>query len=304
MITTTAVAPTTVEITVPGGIDLARCAAFRPGFVPDAAVADSEPGTLGLAFAVEGSWDHVGVLVRQRAPDVVSVELVAPPDTVLAAVSQVRRMLSLDLDGNRFAVVAAGDPVLGVLRARNPGLRPMLFHSPYEAACWAILCQRNRMSQAARLMQQLAERFGRRVEVGDRRLTSFPAPDVLRDLDQPPGLSHERTQRLVAIAGAARAGLLDGAALREMAAEDALTLVRQLPGIGPFSAELIVSRGAGHPDVFPAYETRLHTVMAAAYRTHELDELEAIAKRWQPYRSWASFLLRAVAPFGGQSRER
>ncbi|MBK1786038.1 DNA-3-methyladenine glycosylase family protein [Prauserella cavernicola] len=296
MLTTTAASvTTTIELGVSGELDLTRSAAFPA----DAAPVPAEPGTLRLAFPREGAWEHVGVFVRQRAPDAVSLEIAAPPGAADAVAGQVRRILSLDLDGGGFSSAVAGDPVVRTLRERNPGLRPMLFHSPYEAACWAVICARLRVGQAALLRRRLAERLGESVTVGGRTLLSFPAPARLATLDELPGLSQQKARRLVEIAGAAEAGALDAVSLLALPVEDALERVRALPGIGPFSAELVVVRGAGHPDVFPAHELRLHTVLAAAYGTGDVAELEEIAQRWRPYRSWAVALLRSV---GAQDR--
>jgi len=75
--------------------------------------------------------------------------------------------------------------------------------------------------------------------------------------------------------------------------------VEFLEGFAPaaFGAELILLRGAAHPDVFPRHERRLHRIMAAAYELTDpsIDELAAIAEQWRPYRTWAAFLLRARA---------
>lgn len=67
-----------------------------------------------------------------------------------------------------------------------------------------------------------------------------------------------------------------------------------MPGIGPFSAQLILARGAGHPDLFPTAERRLHDEIARAYRLTEptLTELAAVADGWGPYRTWVGLLLR------------
>lgn len=72
--------------------------------------------------------------------------------------------------------------------------------------------------------------------------------------------------------------------------------MRRLPDIGPFSADLVVVRGASAPDVFPTAERRLHQEMAERY---ELDDptpadLGAVADRWRPYRTWIAVLLRAA----------
>jgi DNA-3-methyladenine glycosylase II len=71
--------------------------------------------------------------------------------------------------------------------------------------------------------------------------------------------------------------------------------LQQLPGIGPFSAQLILVRGAGHPDVFPANEERLHSEMREVYGMPGASaaELAKLAERWRPYRSWVALLLRS-----------
>lgn len=277
----------TVE--VQGAFDLAACAEFAPGSV---SAGHDGATVLRLAFPVDRDWRSVGALVRQRAPDAVSVDVSAPPGTARAAVAQVRRMLSLDQDGAGFAAVAEVDAVVGRLRRQHPGLRPVLFSSPYEAACWAVVCHRLRIAQAARLIGGLIERYGTPVDVGGVVLCAFPAPGALRDLDRGTGLSEAKLRRLEAIGRAALDGALDADLLRSMPIEDALSHVRRLPGIGPFSAELVVARGAGHPDLFPREEVRLHTEMACRYGVGDPAELERIAQGWRPYRSWVAFLLR------------
>jgi 3-methyladenine DNA glycosylase/8-oxoguanine DNA glycosylase len=291
----------TQRVTPRGPFDLLASSAFLEGFTPasrpDAA---AEPGVLRFAFPVERGWEHVGVLARQvpHAPGVTAgtVELTVhgPPEAVPAAHEQARRILSLDVDGSGFGEVGRRDEVVGELQARWRGLRPVLFHSPYEAACWAILSQRIRMTQAAALKDRIAERLGERIDVGGRTLGSFPAPERLRELAEMPGLPRQKVLRLHTLADAALDGRLDAAELRAMPAEQALAWLRRLPGIGPFSAQLVLVRGVGHPDVFPRAEARLHTEMCRAYRLTAAapEDLEAVAEAWRPYRSWVALLLR------------
>lgn len=281
------------EITVSGEFDLAAAARFLTGFAP-AGQPEAEPGALRVAFPLDGAWTPVGAVLRQRSPGEVSVEVHGPPSSAEAVVAQVTRMCSLDVDGTGFADVGARDPVVSLVQGMHPGLRPVLFASPYEAACWAVLSHRIRMTQAVRLRRRLAELHGTEIDVGGGVLTAFPAPSVLAKLEYLPGLSSPKMQRLRGIAEAAAEGLLDAAALRAMPAEEALKQLQQLPGIGPFSAELILIRGAGHPDVFPQAETRLHEIMRDAYHVPEAAaaELTEIAEAWAPFRSWVSFLFR------------
>lgn len=114
------------------------------------------------------------------------------------------------------------------------------------------------------------------------------------------GLPAVKVDRLRSVAKAALEGLLDPDRLRDQPAEAASVELQTIDGIGPFSAELILVRGAGAPDVFPTNEKRLHTAMRRRYDKPDATakDLEAIAEQWAPYRSWVSFQLRAAAERG------
>jgi len=281
------------SIDVRGAFDLAASARFLEGFTPAARPdAADEPGTLRMAFPVEGSWAHAGVRIQQREPGQV---LVDTHDSLVIA--QVRRILSLDIDGSEFTAVGRADPVVEAVRSRHEGLRPVLFYSPYEAACWTIIGNRIRLTQAARIKQRIAEEHGETLEVAGRQLASFPAPAVLAAIEELPGLPRFKVERLRTIAVAAQAGELDAAMLRGLDPEEAMGHLQRLPGIGPFSAELILVRGAGHPDVFPRNEQRLHEEMRRAYDLPAADgaALAEVAERWRPFRSWVALLMRIEA---------
>jgi 3-methyladenine DNA glycosylase/8-oxoguanine DNA glycosylase len=291
------------EIAVRGGFDLAAAARFLTGFGPAGRPeAEAEPGALRVAFPLDGQWTPMGAVLRQRSPGEVAVEVHGPAEHTDAVVAQVRRMCSLDVDGTAFPDAGHRDPVVSLLQGLHPGLRPVLFSSPYEAACWAVLSHRVWMTQAVRLRRRLTERHGTEVDVGGVTLASFPPPAVLAKLEYLPGLTGRKVQRLRGIAEAAAAGVLDAAALRAKPPEEALKELQLLPGIGRFSAELILIRGAGHPDVFPRGESRLHEIMRDAYHLPdaEVGELTEIAEAWAPFRSWVSFLFRVE----GEARMR
>lgn len=298
-----------------GPFSLASSARFLEGFTP-ASYAPASDGLLRLAFAADDGESVIGCAVRQGGaagdrPGVVSAEFTVHRDGREvearagtrdhgAVRDQIGRILSLDVDGTGFPALADADPVVAGLQSAYPGLRPVLFHSPYEAAAWAVIGNRVRMSQAAALKARLAREHGGAVDVAGRRLYAFPAPRVLRGLDRIDGLSGTRTARLRALADAALDGRLDASALRAQPAASSLTDLRELPGVGPFSAELILIRGAGHPDVFPLTEPRLHRAVATEYRldpaaADDPDRLARIADAWRPYRSWVSLLLRVRA---------
>lgn len=276
------------ELIPHGPFSLAAAARFLAGFTPAARPDAAGPGPLRLAFAVEGDWRAAGVAVTQDERGDVHLDPSGDADPA-AALVQATRMLSLDVDGTGLAAVAERDPVVARLVATYPGLRPVCFGSPYEAAAWAVLSQRVRGTQAAAVRTRLTTRWGTTVPVDGEDVPAFPAPAALHAAAPELGLPEVKVERLRAVADAARDGLLDAAALRALRVDDALDRLRTIPGVGPFSAELILVRGAGHPDVFPTAEKRLHAEMRHTYGDVDL---AVTAEAWRPFRSWVALLLR------------
>ena len=169
---------TWLDLPTQGPFDLMASARFLEGFAPAArADAATRPGELRLAFPVAPNCRPVGVLVQQHTPGgPVRAAVRGAPSDVDRAVTALRRILSLDVDGAGFPEIGARDPVVGELQRRYPGLRPVAFHSPYEAACYAVIGHRIRMTQAATIKHQLAQRLGEPVDVHGVVLPTFPSP--------------------------------------------------------------------------------------------------------------------------------
>lgn len=305
---------TTITIAPEGPFSLAASTRFLEGFAPASyrgggSAVQAGPQPLRLAFPVEGSWETAAASVTQRPDGTVVAEVVGKAPGGLPA--QLARILSLDVDGSGLADVAQRDPVVAGLVERYAGLRPVCFHSPYEAACWAVIGHRLRIVQAAAIKERIAQAHGERCMVDGVELFAFPDPHtLLRALDSVP-LPAVKIERLRGLAEAALDGRLDGARLRAMEPTKAVAELRELSGIGPFSAELIVVRGAGAPDFFPTSERRLHDSMVQLYELEEdsLPRLQEVAAVWSPYRSWVSVLIRtqredSTGEISGTGRKR
>jgi DNA-3-methyladenine glycosylase II len=277
-----------------GPFSLAASIRFLEGFTP-AAYAAGAAETLELAFPVEGSWETAGVRVRQDAAGGVTAEIVSAKAPEAAVRAQVERILSLDVDGTGFPAVGERDPVVGDLQRRYPGLRPVGFWSPYEAGAWTIIGHRIRITQAAAIKARLAEQLGEPVSFGRQVVHAFPSPQRLAKLDTFPGLTGRKPEWLRSLALAALDGELDTARLRALPHEEALAELKKLPGIGDFSAGLILLRGASTPDAIPSQEPRLARAVALAYGLPEPaspGQLHQISEAWRPYRTWVTLLLR------------
>jgi DNA-3-methyladenine glycosylase II len=84
--------------------------------------------------------------------------------------------------------------------------------------------------------------------------------------------------------------------LRALPVDEARAELRAIPGIGPFSADLVLLRGCGTVDVLSPHEPRLRRIVAGLYGVDPDDDeaLVAVAEVWRPFRTWVSVLLRAV----------
>ncbi|CAN5493576.1 DNA-3-methyladenine glycosylase [soil metagenome] len=292
------------ELTPVGPFSLAASTRFLEGFAPAAYEGDASHGDgsseLEMAFCVDGHWDTVAVRVEQEKVDGAVIGKIHSASKLgravrTAAVAQVERILSLDVDGAGFPAVGRRDPVVERLQTRYSGLRPVCFWSPYEAAAWAVIGQRIRIVPAAPIKARMAEQLGDPLQIGDRSLHAFPAPATLSQLDSFEGLNDTKLDRLRGVATAALDGALGAEHLRSLPRDEALDELQNIPGIGPFSAELILLRGAGDPDHAPTAEPRLCHAIERAY---DLDhspttaEVAEISDAWATYRTWVTVLLR------------
>jgi DNA-3-methyladenine glycosylase II len=266
---------TTVAVRGPWSLTTSR--AFWEGFTPSA-LAATDGDALRTVFRVERDWSRAAVEVVQQGDE---ARVVVTGDGDLdAAATQTCRFLSLDIDARGWPDVGRRDPVIADAQERLPGLRPCGFHSPYEAAAWAVLSQRLRIVAAARLRDELVRRHG---DDG-----AFPAPAALRTLDL--NLPGRKAEYLHAAAEAALDGRLEGAALRALEPEKAVATVQEIKGLGPFAAELVVLRGANAPDGLPTHERRLDDEVTERYGR----PVAEVSEGWRPFRTWAAVHLRAL----------
>lgn len=290
--------PTSRPIRLPftGDYSLARSVttARRAAFV----TTELHDRGLDLAFCLEESWAPVAVRVSQDTRDVLDAEVLANPRraTHRTIATNIARILALDTDATGLREVARRDAVVAQLLVRFAGLRPVLFPTPYEAAARAIIGHRLGVAQAAAAYQRIASDHGDPLESETGSAHAFPAPAALAQLLGVRGLSDRKVDQLRRLGELATDGRFSTQRLRGMQRSEALEHVTQIPGIGPFSAELILIRGVGDPDTFPLTEPRLHRAMTQAYHLGpDPDEqtLTDLAERWRPYRSWVGLMLRA-----------
>ncbi|ANS78851.1 Methylated-DNA--protein-cysteine methyltransferase [Serinicoccus hydrothermalis] len=213
-----------------------------------------------------------------------------------AAIGRCRRMLDLDADPVAVDEHLADDPALAPLVAAHPGVRLPGSPDPDELALRVVLSQQVSTVAAGTLTGRLVASLGEPLpeQLAGPVTHLFPTAEAVAAAadDDLPGTPASRQRTLRTVAAALADGELDlGAGADRSAAREAMLA---LPGVGPWTAEMVLLRGMGDPDAFPA--TDLGVQVTA--RAHGLPGGRALvqhASGWRPWRSYATALLWAAS---------
>ena len=207
------------------------------------------------------------------------------------------RMFYFDFDLRRF-YQSVSDPVMKKLTKRYVGFRPVLTPTVFEAATWAIIGQQVNLHFAHRLKSRLVEKANRFFDLNGERYYLFPtAADIarisLRTLCAMQ-LSRRKAEYLHDLSRMVADGSLDLEGLASLDYDVAIERLLAIRGIGPWSANYILMRGAGHKDAFAFGDSGVNNAVKALYRLErnpDMDFLISISDRWRPYRSLACYYL-------------
>jgi AraC family transcriptional regulator of adaptative response / DNA-3-methyladenine glycosylase II len=222
-----------------------------------------------------------GIAELAPRPDHIACRLtLADPADQPAAVAQCRWLLDLDADPNVVDPWLARDAALGDLVRRAPGRRVPRCVDGAEMAVRAVLGQQISTAAARTHAGRLAAKLGEPVSDPGGGLTRlFPTPAALRDAEL--AMPASRVHTLRALAAALDDGVL---ALRD---RDSLSTLAELPGIGPWTVQIVAMRGLGDPDAFPAGDLGVRRGAAMLGLPDGRAELIERSRAWQPWRAYA-----------------
>jgi AraC family transcriptional regulator of adaptative response / DNA-3-methyladenine glycosylase II len=230
-----------------------------------------------------------GVVSLAPQPDHVHCELVLDDLRDLsAAIARCRRLLDLDADPEAVVDVLGRDADLGPLVAKAPGQRiPRTVDEP-ELALRVVIGQQISVKAARTHAGRLAAAYGSPIDDAKGALTHvFPSVEQLADLD-PTHLafprSRQRTFMTLVRALADGDVSLDPGCDWNLARERLLAL----PGIGPWTAEVIAMRGLGDPDAFPVTDLGVLAAARSLGLPAEPRALTGHGDRWRPWRAYAT----------------
>ena len=230
-----------------------------------------------------------GIVSLTPAPDHVQCTLALDDFRDLAsAISRCRRLLDLDADPDAVIDALSSDAVLAPVVAKAPGQRIPRTVDEAELAVRAVLGQQVSMKAARTHASRLVTAYGEPIQDANGALThTFPSVDQLTDID-PVHLAVPATRRRT-VTGLI-AALADGSVVLNAGCDwgAARSQLLALPGIGPWTAEVIAMRGLGDPDAFPASDLGLRIAAEQLGLPADHRELTARSGPWRPWRSYAT----------------
>jgi len=230
-----------------------------------------------------------GIVSLTPRPDHVHCELVLDDFRDLStAIARCRRLLDLDADPEAAVDVLSFDPLLAAVVAKAPGQRiPRTVDEP-ELALRVVIGQQVSVKAARTHAKRLVEAYGSPVHDANGALTHvFPSVAQLVDVD--PSLLAFPKARQRTFVTLARA-LADGDVVLDPGCDwnKARQQLLEIPGVGPWTAEVIAMRALGDPDAFPS--TDLGVQLAAKELGLPSDPRAFIehSARWRPWRAYAT----------------
>ncbi|MEZ4564915.1 MAG: AlkA N-terminal domain-containing protein [Thermomicrobiales bacterium] len=177
------------------------------------------------------------------------------PEALAKIVASLRHMLGLDAPPAPEAALAAIEPHLAPVLNALDGFRTPCFPTLFETCASILPFQQLSLDAGTAIVGRLVEGFGVSMVLDGTPWYCFPTPQAIAEA--PPdhlratGLSRSKVAALQGLARMIADGSLSSEQIRALSTPDALAALKALPGIGPWSANLILLRGFRRLDVFP-----------------------------------------------------
>jgi AraC family transcriptional regulator, regulatory protein of adaptative response / DNA-3-methyladenine glycosylase II len=213
--------------------------------------------------------------------DALTVEVSASLAPVFVpTLARVKRLFDLAADPQRIAAH------LGILAEAHPGLRVPGALDGFEMAVRAVLGQQVSVRAASTLAGRFVTAFGEPIETPHPGLTHLsPTAERVAQISTEElraiGIPTARANTILALAEAVADGRI---VLRAGAdVEKTMAALKELPGIGGWTAQYVALRALGWPDAFP------HTDLGIMKALGEKDprRILEIAEPWRPWRGYA-----------------
>jgi DNA-3-methyladenine glycosylase II len=217
-------------------------------------------------------------------------------------IKQTKFVWGLDDEVKGLDTSIASNPDMAPLVKRFGVLRIVRAPDLYEALLVAIIGQQVSVRAAQSIRRRLMQNLGTRATVQDSRGIEnhylYPTAGQLIEAGEAAlreqGLSRQKSTYLLEVANRVAAGELDRERFATLSDEDAIRGLCEIKGVGRWTAEIVLMRGLGRTDIFPAGDLGLQVALQGlrGMRKRPSEKvLRKIAERWAGWRSYAAFYL-------------
>lgn len=164
-----------------------------------------------------------------------------------------KRYFDMDRDYGRVKAALSRDPLLVKAMEYGWGIR-ILNQDPWEALISFIISANNNIPRIKRIIENLSQNFGKRIEWNGRNFYTFPCPDSLADASieqlMACGCGY-RADYIKRTAGMVCSGEIQLDEVAKLPYQDAHKALRACPGVGPKVADCILLFSMGKAEAFP-----------------------------------------------------
>ena len=226
------------------------------------------------------------IIVSNNAErNALQVELTVGLSKVLMPLlNRIRRLFDLNANPQQIA------QHLGDLAKPRPGLRVPGAFDGFETSVRGILGQQVTVKAASTLMTRFCQKFGETIECPVEKLKFvFPSAQTVAELTVEDlvtiGIIKTRANTILGLARAVASGEIS--LEHAIDPEAQIQKLKDLPGIGDWTAHYIAMRAFSWPDAFPYSDLGIRK----ALKVENDKKVIALAECWRPWRSYAAMHL-------------
>lgn len=209
------------------------------------------------------------------------------------ASSALRRILGLDVDPAALKRVTDDERSIRATGIALRGMRPPRFPSLFETFARVVPFQQLSLDAGVAIVSRLVVKFGEHLEHDHRRCYAFPTSRAIAATRlaalRACGLSAQKAQTLRGLARAVESGVVNEEQLAVMSTSAAFEKLTELPGIGPWSAGVVLLRGLGRLDVFPSGDVGAARGLRTLMRLGPHAPLDPVIERFGDHRGYLYF---------------
>lgn len=214
--------------------------------------------------------------------------------TLASVADEVGWMFGADVDlADLYAMMDETPQTRGV-KDELYGLKPPRVMDVYECVVGSIIEQSISLAAAFSVRKRMVERYGLSVEYEGRDYFTFPKAEILAALSEDElfsvGLSRGKTRAIKTVSEWVARGELDLDELKALPTAEIMKELTKIKGIGPWTAEVVLSRAMGRYDVVLDKDVGLRAGLKKWYGAEGVQSADDIRGILGRFGEWSGYV--------------